>query len=97
AEVVGKILSDLPGLLERAEQGAAAFAEMARNGIRLDPETTNRIGAAEARHSRWGHAALWVGALSLLAIAVALIARELSEIHGFRCLPWSDRSSAGFP
>lgn len=74
AEVMGKILSDLPGLLERAEQGAAAFAEMGRNGIRLDPESIERIGTAEARHTRWGRAALWVGALSLLAMAVALVA-----------------------
>ena len=70
AEVLGKILSDLPNLLERVEQGAAAFAEMGRNGIRLDPETVERIGTAEARHTRWGRAALWVGALSLVAMAV---------------------------
>jgi len=75
AEVLGKILSDLPGLLERIEQGATAFAEMGKNGIRLDTETIEGIGAAEARHSRWGRAALWVGALSLLAMAVALMAR----------------------
>ena len=75
AEVLGKILSDLPGLVERIEQGATAFAEMGKNGIRLDTETIEGIGAAEARHSRWGRAALWVGALSLLAMAVALMAR----------------------
>ncbi len=73
AETLGKILSDLPDLLERAEQGATAFAEMARTGIRLDPATVDRIGAAEARQTRWGRAALWVGALSLLAIALALV------------------------
>jgi len=75
AEVLGKILSDLPGLVERIEQGATAFAEMGKNGIRLDTETIEGIGAAEAHHSRWGRAALWVGALSLLAMAVALVAR----------------------
>jgi ubiquinone biosynthesis protein len=73
AETVGKILSELPNLLEQAEQGAAAFAEMARTGIRLDPATVERIGTAEARNTRWGRAALWVGALSLLAIALTLV------------------------
>src|SRR5690606_4841275 len=51
AEVLGKILSDLPNLLERVEQGAAAFAEMGKNGIRLDADTVERIGAAEGRHT----------------------------------------------
>ncbi len=74
AEVIGKILSDLPSLLERAEQGAAAFSDMARNGLRLAPETVERIGEAEPRHARWSRAALWVGALSLLAMAVATVA-----------------------
>src|SRR5690606_26460158 len=74
AEVLGKVLSDLPGLLEQAEKGAAAFAEMGKTGIRLDSETVDRIGAAEARHARWGRVALWVGALSLAAMALALVA-----------------------
>lgn len=74
AEVLGKVLSDLPGLLARAEEGVTAFAEMAKSGIRLDSETVERIGAAEARHARWGRVALWVGALSLAAIALAILA-----------------------
>ncbi len=73
AESLGKLLSELPGLLEGAEQSVAAFAEMARTGVRLDAETVERIGTAEARHTRWGRAALWLGALSLLAIAAALL------------------------
>ena len=40
----------------------------------LDPATVERIGTAEARNTRWGRAALWVGALSLLAIALTLVA-----------------------
>ena len=73
AEVLGRILTDLPGIIERLDQGATAFAEMGKNGLRLDSETIERIGAAEARQTRWGRAALWVGALSLLAIAAALV------------------------
>src|SRR5690554_5154679 len=74
AEVLGKVLSDLPGLLAKAEEGVTAFAEMAKSGIRLDSETVERIGAAEARHARWGRVALWVDALSLAAIALAILA-----------------------
>lgn len=73
AGVLGRILTDLPGIIERLDQGATAFAEMGKNGLRLDSETIERIGAAEARQTRWGRAALWVGALSLLAIAAALV------------------------
>ena len=73
AEVLGRILTDLPGIIERLDQGATAFAEMGKNGLRLDSETIERIGAAEARQTRWGRAALWVGALRLLAIAAALV------------------------
>ena len=73
AEVLGRILTDLPGIIERLDQGATAFAEMGKNGLRLDSETIERMGAAEARQTRWGRAALWVGALSLLAIAAALV------------------------
>ena len=70
--MLGKVLSDLPGLLAKAEEGVTAFAEMAKSGIRLDTETVERIGAAEARHTRWERVALWVGALSLAAIALTL-------------------------
>ena len=73
AGTIGKLLADVPGLLSKAEQSASALAEMARNGVRLDRETVEQIGAEQARGDRWGRAALWIGALSLLALAVSML------------------------
>ena len=56
----------LPELAERAEVLAMEASMMAEKGMRLDPETVEAIGKAEARHSRWGHIALWVIALIAL-------------------------------
>jgi ubiquinone biosynthesis protein len=73
AETVGKVLAEVPRLLDQAERTATAFATMARDGVRIDEDTVARMAAEEARAGRWGRVALWVGALSLAAIAAALI------------------------
>jgi ubiquinone biosynthesis protein len=73
AELFGKVLAEVPRLLERAEGTAVALAEMARSGVRLDDETVERLAAAQARHNRWTRLALWTGALALAAIAVWLL------------------------
>jgi ubiquinone biosynthesis protein len=73
AEVFGKVLAEVPRLLDRAETTALALAEMARGGVRLDEETVQRLAAAQARHARWSRAALWIGAIALLAIALRLV------------------------
>jgi ubiquinone biosynthesis protein len=72
AELFGRLVSEVPRLLERAESTAIALADMARGGFRLDEDTVERLAAAQARHSRWGRLALWVGALALAAAAAAL-------------------------
>jgi len=74
AEVVGKVMAEVPRLLEQAERTALALADMARGGLRLDEDTVERLAAAQAYHGRWTRWALWVGALALAAIAVWLIA-----------------------
>ena len=74
AETMGKVLADLPRLLEQAEQSAAAFAGMARNGLRLDDETVRQIAREEARQTRSGRVALWIGAIALAVIAGVLVA-----------------------
>jgi ubiquinone biosynthesis protein len=74
AELFGKVVAEVPRLLERAETTALALADMARGGVRLDDETVERIAAQEARHAKWTRVAIWIGALALLAIAVRLIA-----------------------
>jgi ubiquinone biosynthesis protein len=70
AATLGKILADVPGLLTEAERAASGMAEMARSGLRLDPETINALAEENARRDVWSRAALWVGALSLAALAL---------------------------
>jgi ubiquinone biosynthesis protein len=58
-----------PDLAARTERLSREIDAMAEHGLRFDAETANAIGRAEARHSRWGRAALWVIAAALLIIA----------------------------
>ena len=74
AEVFGRVVAEVPRLLEQAERTALALADMARKGLSLDEDTVERLAAAQAHHGRWTRAALWVGALALVAIAAWLIA-----------------------
>jgi ubiquinone biosynthesis protein len=71
AETLGALLLRTPGLLQKAEQAALGLAEMARSGIRLDDETMKDL-ASRSRRSRAADVALWVAALSLVAIALKL-------------------------
>lgn len=54
------VARQLPQLAARAEQLAHEMHLSSENGFKLDQETIEKIGKAEARHSRWGHIALWV-------------------------------------
>jgi ubiquinone biosynthesis protein len=73
AELVGKVMAEVPRLLEQAERTALALAEMARGGLRLDDDTLERLAAAQVHANRWTRWALWVGALALAAMAAWLI------------------------
>jgi ubiquinone biosynthesis protein len=73
AELLGKVMAEVPRLLERGELVAEALAETARDGLRLDQETIERLAAAQAHHDRWGRRALWIAAAALLAMAAGLI------------------------
>jgi ubiquinone biosynthesis protein len=73
AEIVGRVLTEVPRLLEQAERTALSLADAAREGFRLDEDTVERLAAAQARQGRWGRVALWVGALALAGIAAKLI------------------------
>ena len=59
-----------PDLAKRTERLSREIDLMAEHGLRFDDETALRIGKAEARATRWGRVALWVGALALVWIAV---------------------------
>lgn len=58
-----------PELAARAERLSIEVDKMAAEGFRFDAETARAIGREEARHTRWGRVALWVGALALVWIA----------------------------
>ncbi len=73
AELFGKVMAEVPRLLEQAERTALALAEMARGGLRLDDDTLERLAAAQAHANRWTRWALWVGALALAVMAAWLI------------------------
>ncbi|MFZ1104665.1 MAG: 2-polyprenylphenol 6-hydroxylase [Hyphomicrobiaceae bacterium] len=73
AETLGRVLGDVPRLLEQAERAALALADTTREGFRLDEDTVQRLAAAQARQGRWGRVALWVAALALVGIAVRLM------------------------
>ena len=73
AEVLGRVMAEVPRLLEQAERTALALADMARGGFKLDDDTVERLAAAQAHHGRWTRLALWTGALALVAMAAWLI------------------------
>ena len=58
-----------PEFAARTERLSREIDLMAEKGLRFDPSTAEAIGKAEARHTRWGRAALWVIALTLVWIA----------------------------
>lgn len=70
ASAIGNILADLPELLRQSQKAAAAFAEMARTGVHLDDETVASLARERTRAGRWTRIGIWIGALSLLAMAL---------------------------
>ncbi len=60
----------LPELAARAEDLARELGDMGERGLKLDPDTVEAIGQAEARHSRSGRIALWLIALIALAALI---------------------------
>jgi ubiquinone biosynthesis protein len=70
AELLGKVVAEVPRLFEQGERVAEALAETARAGLRLDEETIERLAAAQARHDRWARRALWLAAATLAGVAV---------------------------
>jgi len=70
ASELSKFLADVPSLLGVAERTMQALGEAARNGMRLDDESIERLASAQARRTRWSRVAVWIGALSLLALTI---------------------------
>ena len=70
---LGRLVSELPRLAERAERLSAEFDRMGDKGIRLDPDTIDKIGRSEAHAARWGRVALWVIASVAVIVGLATI------------------------
>jgi ubiquinone biosynthesis protein len=73
AELMGKVLAQLPRVLEQAESAAQAFASMAKDGLRLDDDTIRRMAAEEAAQNRSGRWAMWLAAVALAGIAAVMM------------------------
>lgn len=69
ASALGRVLADAPHLMLRAQDTLKSLDQMTRDGLRLDEVTIRRLAREEARAGRWGRLALWIGALSIAAIA----------------------------
>jgi ubiquinone biosynthesis protein len=65
---LGKVLATAPILAARAVRVLEQFDAITRDGLVLAPETVAAIGRAEGRQNRWQTRALWVIALTFLAI-----------------------------
>ena len=70
---VGKFVTDIPKLLGQAERTADAFSAMAEEGFRLDDHTVERLAEEQSRRNRATRIGIWVGAIALAIIALALL------------------------
>jgi ubiquinone biosynthesis protein len=73
AASVGRFMGEIPKLLGQAERTAEALSSMAEDGLRLDDHTVERLAEAQARENRASRIGIWIGALALAAIALALL------------------------
>ncbi len=71
---LGKFAGAFPELLQEMAQGVHIVSNMAKNGgVSLDQKTTDDLAAAQARYGRSSRLALWIGAISLAALAITQV------------------------
>lgn len=70
ATTIGHLMAELPELMNAAQSAFQPLADMAHGGVKLSPETVAELAAADRGRDRWQTAALWIGALSLAALAL---------------------------
>ena len=63
----------LPELVSEAKRTSTGLATMAEHGLRLDRQSIDRLARADRRYGKAANVALWIGALSLAAIALHAI------------------------
>jgi ubiquinone biosynthesis protein len=60
------VIGDLPELALRAERVLNQMEDVTARGVSLNRDSILAIGRAEAHGNRWGVAALWIIAASLM-------------------------------
>ncbi|MGH6735613.1 MAG: 2-polyprenylphenol 6-hydroxylase [Methyloceanibacter sp.] len=73
AASVGRFMGDIPKFLLQAERTVDAFTAMVEEGMHLDDHSVERLAEAQGRRGRWTRIGVWVGAIALVAIALALV------------------------
>ena len=73
ATTLARVLAEVPTMLAEAERASSGLAEMARQGLRLDPATIEQIAQATSRRDRFRRIATWIGALSLAVLAAKYV------------------------
>ena len=56
---LARITQVLPEIAHNAESLSGQLQDYVEHGVRLDTDTIEAIGKAEARNNRWGHMAIW--------------------------------------
>jgi ubiquinone biosynthesis protein len=72
AKAAMRLAEALPEIATKTEKLHGEIMRMSEEGLRFDADTAERIGRAEARHTRLGRVALWVIAIAAVAIAVQM-------------------------
>jgi ubiquinone biosynthesis protein len=67
---LGRLITRLPELGERAERLSRELAELSERGVRIDPDSVAVAGRTGAFSGPWSRAALWVIAAALVVVAL---------------------------
>lgn len=82
AAKMGQVVTGMPSLLLQAGRTVEALGNATKNGVHLDDESIEKLAKTQQDLGRSGRMALWIGALSLLAMATALLLPLFSAIIG---------------
>jgi ubiquinone biosynthesis protein len=73
---LGQTALVMPAVVAQAQRLAEAFLERVGTGFHLDDDTIERLVQADHRRNRFVRLAIWVGALSLVAMALTVMANS---------------------
>jgi ubiquinone biosynthesis protein len=73
AATVTRFVGEIPKFLGQAERTADALVAMIEEGVRLDDHTVERLAEAQSDRNRMSRVGIWICAVSLVLIALALL------------------------